>query len=153
MQRAAKLMVWCGIWSNKIVGPVSFGTNLNAEMYLNMPQDAIMPSLLNECAYCPAHLQQDRALPQYRTCVRRWLDQRFLCSWIVRRGPVGCRQSSADLSPLDFYLREHLKAMMYQEKIRNINYLMERITPDVLTRVHREWESASLYVFKVMATI
>jgi hypothetical protein len=48
MQGPEKLMVWCRIWGNKIVGPVFFDTNLNAEMYLNMLQDTTMPSLLNE---------------------------------------------------------------------------------------------------------
>jgi hypothetical protein len=36
MQGAGELMLWCGIWANKIVGPVYLGTNINAEMYLNM---------------------------------------------------------------------------------------------------------------------
>jgi hypothetical protein len=50
MQGSGKLMVWCRIWGNKIVGPVFFDTNLNAEInvYLNMLQDAIRPSLLNK---------------------------------------------------------------------------------------------------------
>jgi hypothetical protein len=48
IQDAGKLMVWCGIWGNKIVGFVSFDTNLNAEICLNILQDAIMPSLLDE---------------------------------------------------------------------------------------------------------
>jgi hypothetical protein len=34
---------------------------------------------------------------------------------------------SPDLSPLDFYLWGHLKAMVYQEKIRNMNHLKESI--------------------------
>ena len=36
IQGARKVMVWCGIWSNKIVGPVFIDTNLNADIYLNM---------------------------------------------------------------------------------------------------------------------
>jgi hypothetical protein len=52
-------MVWCGIWDNKIVGPVFFDTNMNTEMYPNMPQDTIMPSLLDEDGEFPAYFQQD----------------------------------------------------------------------------------------------
>jgi hypothetical protein len=46
MQGTRNLMVWCIIWGNKIVGPVFSDTTLNAEMYLNMLQHMIMPSLL-----------------------------------------------------------------------------------------------------------
>jgi hypothetical protein len=42
----------------KIVGPVFFDTNLNAEMYLNMLQDMIMPSLLNKDGEFPTYFQQ-----------------------------------------------------------------------------------------------
>jgi hypothetical protein len=48
MQGAGKVMVWCGIWDNKIVRPVFFDTNLIAEMYLNMLQNTVMLSLLNK---------------------------------------------------------------------------------------------------------
>jgi hypothetical protein len=59
MQGVGKVMVWCGIWGNKIVGPIFFDTNLYAEMYLNMLQDTIKPSLLNEDGEFPAYFQQD----------------------------------------------------------------------------------------------
>jgi hypothetical protein len=85
--------------------------------------------------------------PHYGICVRRWLDQQFPDSWIGRRGPFEWPPRSLDLSPLNFYLWGHLKAMVYQEKIRNMNHLKERIRNaithiswDVLTRVHHEWE-------------
>jgi hypothetical protein len=58
MQCAGKIMMWCGIWGNKIVGPVFFDTSLNAEMYLNILQDTIMPSLPNEDGEFPAYFQQ-----------------------------------------------------------------------------------------------
>jgi hypothetical protein len=58
-QSAGKVMVWCRIWGNEIVRPVFFDTNLNAEMYLKMPQDTIMPSLLNEDREFPTYFQQD----------------------------------------------------------------------------------------------
>jgi hypothetical protein len=54
---------------------------------------------------------------------------------------------SPDLTPLEFYLWAHLKAMVYQVKIQNVDNLKERIrdacartTPDVLKRVRHEWE-------------
>jgi hypothetical protein len=59
MQGAGKVLVWWGMWGNKIVWPVVFDTNLNVEMYLNMPQDTIMSSLLNENGEFPAYFQRD----------------------------------------------------------------------------------------------
>ena len=109
-----------------------------------MPQDNIMPSLLNEAGEFPRYFQQDGAPPHYGICIRRWLDQQFPRSWI---GPVEWPARSPDLNPLDFYLWGHLKAMVYKEKIQDMDHLKERIwsgityiTPDVLTRVHHEWE-------------
>jgi hypothetical protein len=104
VQGARKLMVWCGIWGNKIVGPVFFDTNFNAEMYLNMLQDTIMPSLLNEDGEFLGYFQQDGAQSHYGICVQRWLDQQFPSSWIGRSGSMEWPPRSPDLSPLDFYL-------------------------------------------------
>jgi hypothetical protein len=36
MRGAGKLTVWSGIWGNRIVEPVYFDANLNAELYLTM---------------------------------------------------------------------------------------------------------------------
>jgi hypothetical protein len=106
-----------------------------------------MPSLLNEDGEFPAYFQQDGAPSHYGIFVRRWLDQQFPGSWVGRRCPIEWPPRSPDLSPLDFYLWEHLKAEVYQEKIRHMNHPKERIrnalmriSPDVLTRVHHECE-------------
>ena len=79
--------------------------------------------------------------------MRRWLDGQFTGHWIGRRGPVEWPATSPDLTPLDFYLWGHLKAMVYEVEIQNMDHLKERIrdacariTPDVLKRVRHEWE-------------
>jgi hypothetical protein len=148
MQSAGKLTMWCGIWGNKIVGPVYFDTKLNAEIYLNILQDTIVPTLLNEDEEFSAYFQQDGAPPHYVISVRRWLDQQLPGSWIGRRRPMEWPPRSPDHSSLYLYVWGHLKAMVYHEKLRNMNRLNElirnaisRITPDVLTRVHHEWEN------------
>ena len=109
MQDAGQVMVWAGIWGDKIIGPIFINRNLNANKYLNMLQKEIFPSLLSENSNFPARL-------------------------------------CPALTPLDFYLWGHLKAMVYQENIRDINHLKDRIinsfaqiSPDVLLRVHSEW--------------
>ena len=117
IQGAGKVVVWCGIWGNKIVGPVFIDTNLNAAIYLNMLQDNIMPSLLNEAGEFPRYFQQDGAPPHYGICVRRWLDQQFPHSWIGCRGPMEWPARSPDLNPLDFYLWGVLEGHGVQGKV------------------------------------
>jgi hypothetical protein len=63
----------------------------------------------------------------YDICVSHWLDRQFLDHWIARRCPVEWPPRSPDLTPLDFYLWGHLKAMVYQVKIQNVDHLEERI--------------------------
>ena len=87
--------------------------------------------------------------------MRRYLDQKFPDAWIGRCGPVEWPPGSPDLSPLDFYLWGHLKAVVYQVKIRDINHLKERITnaitsitSQVLMRVHQQWETRIKMCFR-----
>ena len=65
--------------------------------------------------------------------VLRWLDRQFTGHWIGRRGPVDWPPSSPDLTLLDFYPWGHLKAMVYQVKIQNMDALeiLVRMTPEV----------------------
>jgi hypothetical protein len=63
----------------------------------------------------------------YDICVSHWLERQFLDHWIARRCPMEWPPRSPDLTPLNFYLWGHLKAMVYQVKIQNIDHLEERI--------------------------
>jgi hypothetical protein len=85
VQGGEKVMVWCGIWDTKIIGPVFIDRNLNAETYLSMLDESVMPLILNEADECPNFFQQDGAPPHYGTRVRDWLDQQFPLKWIGRR--------------------------------------------------------------------
>lgn len=146
MHGADKVMVWAGIWGDRIIGPFFVDGNLNADKYLHMLQEEIFPSLLNKDGNFPVYFQQDGTPSHFGIHVRQWLDQQFPDAWIGRRGPVEWPPRSPDLTPLDFYLWGHLKAMVYQEKIQNTNHLKERImnaitsiTPAVLIHVLQQW--------------
>lgn len=148
MQGCGKVMVWCGIWGTRVVGPFFITENMNSELYLRLLQEEIMPALFTEDGKFPEYFQQDGAPPHYGLSVRSWLNQQFPNRWIGRRGPVEWPPRSPDLSPLDFYLWGHLKSLVYAKKIRNLNNLQERIieacssiTPDVLMRVHADWKN------------
>jgi hypothetical protein len=75
MQGAGKLIVWSGIWGNKIVGIVSFDTNLNAETNLNVMEDTIMPFLLYKDGESLEYLQQAGSPPHDCIRGRRSLNQ------------------------------------------------------------------------------
>lgn len=153
-QGAEKLMVWCGIWGDRIVGPFFIEGNLNAMVYLDMLKNDIIMSILDESGDFPAFFQQDGAPPHYGTEVRQWLDQQFPGHWIGRRGPVEWPPRSPDLTPMDFYLWGHLKSIVYQQNIRNVDHLKRRITlacqqitGETLSRVRQNWlERLSLCV-------
>ena len=80
----------------------------------------------------------------YGICVRHWLDRQFPGHVTGRPGRVQWPPRPPDLTPLDFYLRVHLKAMLYQVKLQSTGNLKERIrdayahiTPDVVRRERR----------------
>ena len=103
-------------------------------------------SLLSENGNFPAYFQQDSAPPHYDIQVRQYLNQILPDAWIGRRGPDEWPPRSPDLTPLYCYLWGHLKAMVYQENIRDINHLKDRIinsfaqiSSNALLRVYSEW--------------
>ena len=126
IQGAAKIMVWCGIWGKRIVGPFFIQGNLNANDYLDMlklnandylvmlklnandyldmlKKDIFMP-ILDKNGDFPAFFQQDGAPPYYGIEVRRgavgWTSS-FLD--IVLVNVVQC-SGHPDITPMDFYL-------------------------------------------------
>lgn len=147
MVGAEKTMVWCGIWQNRIIGPFFIDGNMNAQIYLKMLQERLIPALMNDDGEFPERFQQDGAPPHYGLIVREWLDKQFPNLWIGRRGPVEWPPRSPDLTPLDFYLWGHLKAVVYAERIRDRGHLQDRIraacmsvSAETLTLVRQEWE-------------
>ena len=102
----------------------------------------IFPSLLSKIGNLPAYFKQDGAPPHYGIEVRQYLNQLLPNAWIGRRGLVEWPPRSPDLPPLDFYLWGHLKVMVYQESMRDLNHMKDciinlfaQISKDELLRV------------------
>jgi len=87
---------------------------------------------------------QDRAPPNFSCFVTDILNERFPDAWIGRGGPIPWSPRSPDLSPLDFFLWWYIKNIEYAEKIRNIQYLQERVTSAIenVTRdmIQKTWQ-------------
>lgn len=68
---AGKVAVWYGRWSNRIVGPVLFDTDLNANAYQNKPRDNVILSLLNKDSEFPRYILSRTGHTHYGICVGR----------------------------------------------------------------------------------
>lgn len=100
-----KVNVWCGIFNNRVIGPVFIEGNLTATRYLtllrNQLENFIDELPLNDRRIM--YFQQDGAPPHFSLEVRAYLDELLPERWIGRRGPVEWPPRSPDLTPLDFF--------------------------------------------------
>lgn len=142
-QGGDRIMVWCGLWKDKIFGPYFFDGNVTSEIYLTMLRDSLIPDL-DQFGSRPQWFMQDGAPPHYGLQVRRWLDEIFPQHWIGRRGPKEWAPRSPDLNPMDFAVWGCLKANVYSVTIRDKEHLRQRITaecnafsPDVVRSILR----------------
>jgi transposase len=147
-QRPQKVVVWCGLWDTKILGPYFFLDQVTCDSYLNMLQDNVFPPIEDEVRNASPLFQQDGAAPHFAVRVRNFLDQVFPERWIGRRGPIEWPPRSPDLTPLDFFLWGYLKSVVFNTRPRTLGDLQEEIVAacraiPALTcaNVLREWRS------------
>ena len=96
------IIVWTGISSAGIVGPVFFEGTVSGEKYLEKLKTAIAPALKERPDFSSLYFQQDGAPPHFATAVRNFLDEMFPDKWIGRQGPIEFPPRSPDLTPMDF---------------------------------------------------
>jgi hypothetical protein len=77
-------MLWCGIWKDRIIGPLFFNEHVSEDAYLRMVQEEAFASVLNEDGEFQIWCQQDGAPAHYNIRVREFLDQQFPGHWIGR---------------------------------------------------------------------
>ncbi|XP_043523993.1 uncharacterized protein LOC122536038, partial [Frieseomelitta varia] len=70
--------------------------------------------------------QQDGAPSHFSREARNFLNENYQY-WIGRNGRISWSPRSPDLSPLDFYLRGHVKSMVYSSDTANVEQLKEKI--------------------------
>ena len=74
----------------------------------------------------PNVLQHDGSPPHYTIRVREFLNESFPNRWLGR-GLVAWPPRSPDLTPLDYFLRGHMKTLVYETKIDSRDALRRRI--------------------------
>ena len=141
-------MVWCGIWKNSIIDSFFFDGTVSGDVYLCMLNEETIPNVLNSDGEFPTWFQQDGAPAHSSIHMRERLHLQFPGHLIGLQGPVEWLARSRDLTPLDFYLWGHLKALVYAQKIQNAAHLQERIInacytiiPDTIRHVIADWIS------------
>lgn len=134
--KAEKVVVWGGIYDDKIIGPYFFEANVNGESYLELLGNFLMPEMVlaginpEEC-----YFQQDGASPHFSVDVRDWLDEN-LPNWIGRAGPVPWPARSPDLTPMDFFFWGYIKHLVYEHEPKDLN--------DLRNRIRRAFQSVSV---------
>ncbi|CAF1503241.1 unnamed protein product [Adineta ricciae] len=121
-----RVAVWGGIWSDGVINPYFFDSNVTSQNYLEMLKHTIVSQLQTHPTFPTMICQQDGAPPHYGKVVRDFLDNTFV-EWIGRRETVEWPPRSPDLTPCDFSLWGIVKDRVYTEKPRNINHMKSLI--------------------------
>ena len=66
------------------------------------------------------YFQQDGASLHFTIDVPQYLDHRFPHRWIGRGSPIRWTVWSPDLPPLNFFLRDHFKNIIYKTSIKDM---------------------------------
>lgn len=107
--QAQRVLVWCGMSEDRIIGPYFFETPVNRANYLQMLRSYLVPALRRRNALDITVFQQDGAAPHTARDVLAWLQTRFPAGVISLRTDRPWPARSPDLNPLDFYLWGALK--------------------------------------------
>lgn len=148
VQNDPRVMVWCGILGDSIIGPFFFNDSVNMHSYLHMLKHNILPSIVALQDKQTVWFMHDGAPAHYSRIVRNYLDAEFPNHWIGRAGPIPWPSRSPDLTPIDFFLWGHIKSIAYNARPRTIDELkaniaeaIKGITPGMLQNVRRAFST------------
>ena len=117
------VMVWCGISSIGIIGPIFFDETVMADVYVNLLSTSFLPVA---SAFDPSKrfiLQQDGASSHSANKTVAWLQQNLPKRWIGKDGLLEWPPRSPDLSPVDIFLWGYVKGNVFSTQPRNIDDL------------------------------
>lgn len=127
-----KLTVWCGLWTEGVIGPYFFenengiAVTVNGERYRNMITDYLWHKLddfdLDDMWY-----QQDGATCHTSKDTITLLKEKFSNRVISKNADVQWPPRSCDITPLDFYLWGYVKSLVYANRPQTLNDLKTNI--------------------------
>jgi hypothetical protein len=68
---------------------------------------------------------EDKSAAHYSLAVTEWLNEKLSQHWYGRLEAVERPLRSLHLTPLDFYLWNHLKSKVYAVNVRNVEHLQQ----------------------------
>ena len=113
----AKMMVWCGLWKDHVLGPFFFVSTVTGKNYLKMLKDDFIPELNFIGEDRPDYFVQVGAPDDYATAVRQWLDENFE-HWIGGKGTIEWVPRLPDLNPMDYFFGRTPKTVIVCSEIK-----------------------------------
>ncbi|GFX70009.1 uncharacterized protein TNCV_340361 [Trichonephila clavipes] len=153
-----KLTVWCALWAGGIIGPYFFkndechNVTVNGDRYRAMITNFFIPELNNHDVQ-ELWFQQDGATCHTARATIDLLKDTFGDRLISRFGPVNWPPRSCDLTPLDYFLWDYVKSLVYADKPQTLDHLEDNIRrviadirPQMLEKVIENWTSRLDYI-------
>lgn len=124
-----KVLVWFGMHNTTLLGPYFFDGTVNAATYKELLTGFLTEYLetLDHLQRARTYFQQDGASAHFAKSVRSWLDTVFPNKWIGRSGTIPWSPRSPDLTPLDCFLWNRLKSVVYTPQPHSIQTLKDNI--------------------------
>jgi hypothetical protein len=92
-QGGPRMMVWCGIWRDRVIGPYFINSSVTGDRYLRLLRDEVFNDMSGADIEFPLWFQHDGASAHYSLQVREFLDQvrtldraRWIC-WMAGKKP------------------------------------------------------------------
>ncbi|GFT79816.1 transposable element Tc3 transposase [Trichonephila clavipes] len=153
-----KLTVWCALRAGGIIGPYVFkndeghNVTVNGDRYRAMITNFFIPELKNHNVQ-ELWFQQDGATCHTARATIDLLKDTFGDRLISRFGPVNWPPRSCNLTPLDYFLGDYLKSLIYADKPQTLDHLEDNIRrviadirPQMLEKVIENWTSRLDYI-------
>jgi hypothetical protein len=124
-----RVTVWMGIGFDGWVGPFFFTETVNAQRYLTMLQEQVIPALQHFPRFNELIFMQDGAPPHWATSVRNLLNATFPMRWMGRGSPAHpWPPRSPDITPMDYFYWGYLKSRIYQGRaFESLDVLRQKI--------------------------
>lgn len=138
-QRKFSVNMWAGIINDYLIGPYILPPRLTGRIY-SIFLEEVLPGLLEDIPLdIRQHLwfQHDGAPAHFSVDVQEHLNATFGGRWIGRGGPVAWPPRSPDLTPLDFFLWGHMKALVYETPVVSQEDLVARVAAAAYDIQHR----------------
>ncbi|GFV61990.1 uncharacterized protein TNCV_4107931 [Trichonephila clavipes] len=142
-----KLTVWCVLWAGGIIGPYfkndeGHNVTVNGDRYRAMITNFFIPELNNHDVQ-ELWFQQDSATCHTDRATIELLKDTFGDCLISRFGPVNWPPRSCDLTPLDYFLWNYVKSLVYADKLQTLDHFEATFAVLLPIYGHKCWKKSS----------